>query len=159
METALAVANYFVTKAINEGAILTPMKLVKLVYVSHGWYLALYDEPLISEAVQAWKFGPVIPTVYHGFKDYGDQQITSCATEFMNYNLVVPIVKKDDTKKFLNAVWEEYKKFNGLQLSALTHQSDTPWDIVYNQQGGSKRNGAIITNDLIKEHYKGKIAA
>jgi uncharacterized phage-associated protein len=38
---AEAIANYFIGKSItNPKTSLTPLKLIKLVYVAHGWYLA-----------------------------------------------------------------------------------------------------------------------
>ncbi|QLH42366.1 MAG: DUF4065 domain-containing protein [Coxiellaceae bacterium] len=58
------------------------MKLAKLIYVAHGWSLALNDVPLIDEAVQAWKFGPVIESVYHEFKHFGNDVINSLAIDF-----------------------------------------------------------------------------
>ena len=77
MKTALEIANYFIEKSLDSGVDLTPMKLNKLVYIAHGWYLGLSDRPLIGEAAQAWKYGPVIPSIYHRFKAYGGAQITS----------------------------------------------------------------------------------
>ena len=53
---ALVVANYFIDKAKAEGVSLTPMKLQKLIYMAHGWHLALYDKPLIDEQFQAWDY-------------------------------------------------------------------------------------------------------
>ena len=74
--SAVAVANYFVRKSLETGKELTPMKVLKLVYIAHGWNLALYDEPLISDSIQAWKFGPVIPSVYQAFRVFRNSQIT-----------------------------------------------------------------------------------
>jgi uncharacterized phage-associated protein len=155
MVTPLAVANYFIVKSLNTGEEMTPMKLVKLVYISHGWHLGLTEEPLLAEAVQAWKYGPVVTSVYHEFEHYGNSAITSLAYDGAAY----PTVTDETKKAFLDKIWEVYGKFNGLQLSTLTHQSDTPWDIVWNKQSGKKKKTAIIPNDLIKEHYKLKANA
>jgi uncharacterized phage-associated protein len=138
------IANYFIELSLQTGKELTPMKLVKLVYISHGWYLGLTNKPLIIEGVQAWKYGPVVTSVYHDFKHYGNQQITSM------------VISQSDIE-FLNKIWDVYKDMNGLQLSTLTHQKDTPWDIVWNQKDGKKINGALIPNDIIKNHYKAKM--
>jgi len=75
MESALAVANYFIKKGIDTKKSVSPMKLQKLVYFAHGWRLALYNSPLIDEAIQAWQYGPVIPGIYHEFKHYGNRDI------------------------------------------------------------------------------------
>jgi uncharacterized phage-associated protein len=76
MYDAIAIANYFIEKSLATGKRLTPMQLVKLVYIAHGWYLARTGKPLLADAVQAWQFGPVIPTLYHEFKQFRDGQIT-----------------------------------------------------------------------------------
>lgn len=74
-----AVANYFLDKAREDGVDLSPMKLQKLIYFAHGWHLAIYGEPLIDESVEAWAWGPVISSIYHDFKKYGRDPITSPA--------------------------------------------------------------------------------
>jgi len=63
METPLAVANYFIKKSQDDGIAVTPMQLVKLVYIAHGWHLGLHHSQLLTESIQAWKYGPVIPSV------------------------------------------------------------------------------------------------
>jgi len=158
MESSIAVANFFVQKSFDTGVELTPMKVVKLVYIAHGWHLALYNgEPLINEVVQAWKYGPVVDTVYREFSKYRSSQITQQGTELgENMRIITPSVCSDK-KELLEKIWSVYGQYNGLQLSTLTHQENTPWDIVWNKEGGSKKSGAIIRNSLIEDHYKEKI--
>ena len=57
------------------------MKIIKLVYIAHGHYLAKNDSPLFTEKVEAWDYGPVIPSLYHEFKIYGAFPIDSFAKE------------------------------------------------------------------------------
>jgi len=154
MTYPLAIANYFISKSLETGQEITLLKLVKLVYISHGWHLALTGEPLLAEGVQAWKYGPVVPSVYRKFKRYGNSAIT--ALELDAATITYPIVEEEKLKTFLDKIWEVYGKFNGLQLSSMTHQPNTPWDIVWNKEGRNKREGAIIRNELIEKHYKEK---
>ena len=55
-----AVANKFLELGERDGVSdITPMKLLKLVYIAHGWHLALSEgkKPLVNEASEAWKYG------------------------------------------------------------------------------------------------------
>lgn len=154
MEQPLAVANYFIEKALSDGTELTPMKLVKLTYIAHGWYLALSDgKPLISDSVQAWKYGPVVPEVYHRFKRYGSGPITSVEQRLG----ATPSVSDPKITKFLDRIWNVYGKYTGLQLSTLTHRPGTPWDIVWNQNNGKNSLDVTIPNGIIEDHYKSKM--
>lgn len=150
---SLAVANFFVEKSIDGGVELTPMKLIKLVYIAHGWHLAINKEPLISEAVQAWKYGPVVRSVYDQFKGFRDGQVTQMAQVFANGEFIAPRVSDDNTKAFLQSVWSAYCHFSGWQLSAITHEPNTPWDKTWNANGGSDQTGAVIPNETILQHY------
>ena len=55
MYPSLVVSNFFINKSIEEGVELTPMKLLKLVYITHGWFLGYNDRPLIQEPLEAWR--------------------------------------------------------------------------------------------------------
>ncbi|HWJ25663.1 MAG TPA: type II toxin-antitoxin system antitoxin SocA domain-containing protein, partial [Flavisolibacter sp.] len=109
-QNPIAVANYFIKKANDEGIELTLMKLVKLVYIAHGWHLALKDNELIDEAVQAWKYGPVVPSVYQVFKRFGNAQVTQAGYIVEDGQLITPTITDEDEKHFLDEVWEVYKK-------------------------------------------------
>jgi uncharacterized phage-associated protein len=152
MNSPLAIANYLIQKSFDKGIEITPMKLVKLVYISHGWYLGLKQEPLITERIQAWKYGPVVESVYHTFKKYGGNQIESLESDCG----IIPF-PTDDIKSFLDKIYSVYGEFTAIQLSSLTHQRGTPWDIIWNSKGGAITSSTTIPNDLIKDHYKAKI--
>lgn len=149
----VSVANFFIGKAQEEGSCITPMQVLKLVYIAHGWHLGLYQKPLIGEAAQAWKYGPVVPSVYHDFKHYGKDNIDRQKTIFVDGQLIVPTVTDPQAKKFLTSVWNAYKHLDGWQLSAITHQPKTPWSITWEKCGGDHFAGHPIAESLIAEHY------
>lgn len=71
--SAAAVANAFIEKA-NKGELseLTPMKLQKLLFYTQSWHLKLCNgRPLFDDLFARWKFGPVIPPLYHMLKNTG----------------------------------------------------------------------------------------
>lgn len=137
------VAEYLLCKAKDAGKSLTPMQILKLVYIAHGWNLGLYGNPLINESVEAWQYGPVIPSLYHAYKRFGSSPIDDCPgagpNEFGN-----------DERRVMDQVWSGYGSRSGISLSTLTHQPGSPWFISYNEQG----RGATISNDLIEDHYR-----
>ena len=157
MYNPITIANYFIYKSIDEGSCITPMKVLKLVYISHGWHLGLRKEPLLTEQTEAWKYGPVIGSVYQAFKKYGksdiDQiQIQNNEIKIQFYNLL----NNSEDRLFLDKIWSVYKKYSGTQLSSLTHLEGTPWYVTWHDKGGSRKDGAIIPNALIREYYLNK---
>ena len=125
----------------------TPMHILKLVYIAHGWVLGFLNQPLVSQPVEAWKYGPVIPKVYHHYKVFRRHPIIM-GTKSQESEL--------DEKQIaiLRAVEKSYRRFSGPQLSSMTHQKGSPWDITVRKQG---LVNAVIPNDLIQQHYQAKI--
>lgn len=144
--SALDVAEYLLQRASEVSRALSPMKLIKLVYIAHGWMLGLYGRPLFHGDVEAWRYGPVIRELYHEIKKFraravptGQIALSDDASEFDEYE-----------KGVMNQVHDVYgTKYSALQLSKMTHSPGTPWDIVYNKMG----QDFVIPNDLIEHHY------
>ena len=137
------IANVFLGKGLQEGWPITPMKLNKLIYIAHGVTLAVTDQPLIDEHIQAWKYGPVIGSIYHKFKNFGNNSITELAP------VTEPSSLTEDQNFIVTSVWNKYKPIDPIALSALTHQAGTPWDEYWNLQ-----KNTIIPNEAIKNYYK-----
>ena len=140
---AAAVANFFINKAKSEDDSITLMKLSKLVYIAHGWSLALLGEPLIKESIEAWKFGPVIESLYHEFKRFGNRPIDLLAVE--------DEIQDKHILKLLNKIWDGYKEYSAYELSNWTHITNSPWDQVYSPGERNK----VIDNGIIKDYFNG----
>lgn len=164
---SLSVANYFIEKAIAESRPISPMKLQKLIYFAHGWHLALRDSPLIDEQVEAWKFGPVIPSVYTEFRPYGNSDITEPGRAWetipgddpFRMRVVTPRIdddaeKADEVRPLLDRIWEVYGGCSAIQLSNATHLPDTPWDRVRQRYDGIFPKGTDIPTDYIEEYFR-----
>lgn len=146
------IANYLLSKSFDTGRPLTPMQIIKLVYIAHGWHLAIHnDKPLITDAVEAWKFGPVISSLYRRMKDFGGNVVTSLLPH--NRRDQTPALT-EETRALLDSVWEGYSHLSGPQLSTLTHRKGTAWYETWHQQGGNKQFGAIIPDQLISKHFR-----
>lgn len=121
----------------------TPMQLMKLVYIAYGWHLAMTGKPLFLDRIEAWKYGPVIPNLYHATKRFGRDPIPH------------PLISDSELSRpkleaFLDSIVENYGSYSGIALSNLTHRIGTPWQQVYQVN----KLGIRIPDDLIKEHYQ-----
>ena len=146
------IANYFLLKAWNEGSEITPMKLIKLVYIAYGWNLAINEERLFEEKIEAWRYGPVIPSIYREYKRFGSNQIPknhfSAEIDLGTGEVLsVPVVNNDDinTKQLLDAVWQCYQNKTGVNLSNITHEIGSAWDIAWREKPNT-----TLDNDIIK---------
>lgn len=165
--SALAVANSFIDIANANRSPLSPMKLQKLVYYAHGWHLALYDSPLLDERIEAWNYGPVIPSLYHEFKHYGNNPIPKKGEDFVNFKVnggaisivtKAPEVPKEDqsTHELLNKIWEIYGGLTAKQIASLTHRPEEPWAIVMKEYNGKPPKNLDIDDNLMKHTFEEK---
>jgi uncharacterized phage-associated protein len=146
--TATTVADEILKIAKRRGKSLTPMQLMKLVYIAHGWSLAILNRDLFSDRIEAWKYGPVIPTLYQATKRFGRAAIPHDLIED-DEGSRLPI----DVQAFLEDVFSKYGHLSGVSLSNLTHRPGSPWDQRF-------RDGVMnieIPDDIIKDHYLGKL--
>ncbi len=140
------IANRLIRISNQYGMPMSIMRVLKLAYLVHGWTLALIEKPLVNDYVQAWKYGPVIPSIYYAFRPYGIYDLKP-----------IPLVQEDDMDDEMDSlmvsVYGLYDHLSANQLSALTHIKGGPWHTVY-ERG---KRGVIIPNELIAEHFKDKL--
>lgn len=160
-DSALSVANYFVQKSLDGDNSLKPLKLMKLVYIAHGYMLALLGYSVLNprfDKVEAWKFGPVVPAVYHSFKQYGNQPIKKKTGGFTDvrvendefvFDYIKPDLQDNKAKMVCEVVWNKYKNYSDSSLVSMLHGGGTPWRDVYVE--GENR---IIPDELTKVYYK-----
>jgi uncharacterized phage-associated protein len=155
---ARAVANYFLDMATRDGVPIDPLKIQKLVYIAHGWHLAITGEPLIYQTVFAWKYGPVIRDLYRAFRGYGGKAIDGRATEPPDWEHTTeprpytPVLSPQ-SQAVLDRVWQVYGRNTGVELSALTHDFGTPWDQVAGNLPPKEIKDVPISDEMIRRHY------
>ncbi|MDP8218059.1 MAG: DUF4065 domain-containing protein [Candidatus Theseobacter exili] len=160
--SSIAIANEFIDRAIRDHINdLTPLKLQKLVYFAHGWYLAFTDEPLLDEHIQAWKYGPVIENIYHKFKNFSNGNVNEKAAEFIfvaeHFENVLPQADDEVVQELIDSVWKGYSNFTPVQLSKITHQEGTPWQKVVENFDGSIPKCTSIPDELIRLFFQAKL--
>ncbi|SDR86601.1 Uncharacterized phage-associated protein [Mucilaginibacter mallensis] len=152
MYSASLIAAAIVQKAIDEGDPVTQMKLQKMVYFANGYNLAKRDQKLIEEDFQAWKFGPVVPTIYNDYQLYGNMAISNFDKSRSIYGSLGFDESSlgEDAKDAINYTWKATAHLSAADLSKWTHKEDGPWAKVYNQLEPSIK---IDDND-IKAYFK-----
>ena len=165
--TPAHVANHFLERSFREDSPLTVLKLIKLCYLGYGWHLGVFGERLFDEPIEAWDYGPVIPSLYHEFKYYGRLPIVTKARSLKirdrtrgrvqaGYALEVPWIPEDEEKiqASLDWVWKTYAPYDAFALSYLTHRKDTPWDQVFKKsKDGTTTCDQVISPELIYQHF------
>lgn len=138
-DNALSIANYFIELARKDNMEIKPLRLMKLVYIAHGHMLAMMDRSVLDprfDKVEAWKYGPVVPSVYHSFKHFKDQPITEktvllAGEENGSANFVEPMLQDEEAKMICKYVWNRYKNYSDSELVTLLHRKGSPWETVY----------------------------
>lgn len=143
-ERSLSAAQYILDRARQTAdPSLTPMQLLKLVYVAHGYMLGRHGRPLLTEPVQAWQYGPVVPSVYHATKAFRSSPVSHVPGAQWGYPFTA------EERAVMDSVVSTYSAASGTVLSAATHQPGTPWSQTWSLAGKS----AAISNDLIEGFY------
>lgn len=146
---ARAIANHILDIADEEGIPLTIMQLLKLVYLSHGWWLSFSEGcPLTKSNPQAWQYGPVHPEVYRAFPKMGRHHIQTRAVDpETGYTFSTNLSKDEDA--LIRQVVKAYGRHHAFTLSDMMHQPGTPWSETNSRYG----DYANIPNDLMHKHF------
>lgn len=137
------VANFFINLSLGEEEdFITNLKLNKLLYFAQGWSLARLGKPLFQNDIQAWKYGPVVASVYHDYKNCGNSPITFVDEKYSN------AVFSGEQYALLLDVYAEYGKYTARTLTTMTHESGTPWSQFY-----SESENKVIPKEAIKEYF------
>ena len=125
-----AIANEFLTR---NGGRMEQKKLQKLVYIAHGWTLAICKAPLTKGSVEAWDGGPVYRVIWNHLRDRGyDPEDGMLHTPFGgHYKADLSTTERE----IIDHVWDRYGSYSGQDLSRMTHQPGTPWSNAYFEKG------------------------
>ena len=116
---------------------LDPLRLQKLVYYSQAWSLAWDHRPLFGEAIEAWRWGPVAPSLWRRL-NAGVQGN--------------PTALSQTEQETVFAVLNFYGRLTGPQLVDLSHR-DALWRNA--RQGLSRTAGSNrpITPQAMLDYY------
>lgn len=162
--SAIQVGNALIDEAKRNDERISPMKLQKLAYYAHGWHLAIVNDPLIDEGVEAWKYGPVVKSLYHEFKDLrkGEIDRRGMTFQFVDHRFVSDeptFGPDDDAYPLVEQIWKVYGKYTAVQLSNATHAEGTPWREVFDRFKRDIPPNVKIPDEIIREHFKQRLVS
>lgn len=160
---AMAVANWFLDRSWKEPEKphCDQMKLYKLTFYAHGWYLANCSAALYPEDVEAWPHGPVVRSLYSEFNEFGRSPVTKLGKhleigEDGAPSFLVP-EHNGPLDGFFEKVWNVYGDKTGIQLSNMTHRHGEPWTVVAEQYHYDLTGKPIISNEIIEACFANKL--
>ncbi|WP_210408355.1 Panacea domain-containing protein [Allokutzneria sp. NRRL B-24872] len=144
---ATTIAKWFIAWADHaENASMSNLKLQKILYYAQGHHVALHGEPLFSDEIQAWSHGPVVPTVYRKFRDFGAGEIKFDEHVDFSWDDV-----DEEATRHLMLVWNTYGGFAAWRLRNMTHD-DGPWKDHFVD---GERN-LVIPVESLREHFSSR---
>lgn len=145
MTTAGNVAKYYLwTFGDHPEEPISNLKIQKLLYYGQGWHLAKFDEPLFDETIDAWKHGPVVPSVYHAYKCYDDRGIPK--PETFDISLI-----NNRARSLLNNVYKAYGQYAAWKLREMTHE-ESPWVIAW-----AEGDRSSISLESMREFFRARL--
>lgn len=121
---------------------MTTMKLQKLVYYAQAWSLAWDGVPLFSDPIEAWKYGPVVRSLFESHR--GRHWIRDIEGS--------DAALSSDQQDTVDAVLERYGPLTAEVLSELTH-AETPWSAARQAS-----DTAVVEWEALRTYYQAVLA-
>lgn len=141
---ALEIAHWILSFSQEHGDTFTNLRLQKLLYYAQAWHLALYNEPLFEDPIEAWVYGPVVPRVYRQFKRFRNQPII--------YEGEKPIISAK-VNDFLQELLDVFGGYSSYQLERMTH-NEMPWQKARDDLPIDAQSRAVISHEDMKSFYR-----
>ena len=152
------IADELIRLASSEGKAFNQMQLQELVYIAHGWCLAISGQPLTGDRPEALEHGPEYRRLAEALAHCGVDPVTSPVDSH------VAVEKGPETdatqsgraelSKFeqdiLGRIYADYGNLDIRKLAKVTRAKGTPWDEVYDGGAGKYRD---IPHNLIKAQF------
>ena len=136
----------------------THLKLEKLVYLCYADYLCKFDKKLYQDKIFAFKYGPVVESVYNKYKKYGYKEIEQDEKEILKTTASLELPSKsrilfaeDGIEKIasIDSTLKKYGSFSASKLVELTHRDFTPWSLAEKGTVSYK----VIEDNIIKKYH------
>ena len=117
MHSASDVARYILTYCRKLGRKLDNLHLQKILYFVWADYYTKTKQRLFLDRIEAWHYGPVVPSVYRQYSHYVASYI----------NMFDEIELRDAHIDFINGSIKKYSAIHVSILIKMSHEDGTPW--------------------------------
>lgn len=137
--SATDVARYMVNLCIEEKSPVSNLQVQKILYFCQQEYYVKTGTPLFDDDFEAWRYGPVVPSVYRTYSVYGGSPIWKAAEYkefdfFRNDSVPVAPLSGKERKSVVETV-EKWACLPSWEIVNRSHVEGGAWDIVYNKNG------------------------
>lgn len=130
MFKVMDLAWFILRRCSNNGTPISNLHLQKILFFLQRDSLQNSGSPLFSESIEAWQYGPVIPTVYNNFSYYSAMPIIPTNSDpNPQLGLSANLIKKIDN----------LAEQNPWSLVERTHVQGGAWDRVFNDGLGNRK--------------------
>lgn len=142
--TARQIADWFLAWGEQNEATMSNLKLQKLLYYAQGHYLGKHGTPLFEDEIEAWAHGPVVRSVYHDFKVFGNGavDVDQSVSDDFDWD------QFRDVEDDLMRVWNTYGKYEAWALRNRTHR-ETPWKSTFEHNA----KYLVIPQEAMREFF------
>lgn len=141
--TTQKLCNWFITHSNSVGKPICPIKINHLVIMANWRHFLRHHSFLINEAVEVWENGPVLPTIFHEYKNDPPFSVIEHPSRRQ------PELEPEELtalEPFLLYIWDLFAKYTPQQLSRINTAPLSPWAIA---QG---KNATISHQAITDEH-------
>lgn len=103
---------------------MSPKKLQKILYYTYAWGLVYLNDDIdhldikiFDAQFEAWVHGPVIPTIYQKYKNYGFHDIPR-VDEKPSF--------PEEAEDILDNIWDVFGPYSANELELMSH-NELPW--------------------------------
>lgn len=147
-----------VAKYILAGRLCTHLELEKLVYMCYADYLCATHKKLFADKIYAFKYGPVVESVYEEYKGMKDiEEGMAVATHLRKEYAKLPaksriLFAEDGISKLshIDATLRKYGTFSAAELVNITHAAGAPWSSVDKECMYTEIPDSVI----LEKHFK-----
>jgi uncharacterized phage-associated protein len=142
----------------------THLELEKLTYLCYADYLCKTGTPLFKDKIYAYRYGPVVDSVYGKYTPYKHSKIRDVeaekedTTEHTLSEIEMPIKSRimfstNGDKKLcsIDDTLKRYARFSAGELVDITHTKGSPWE--------RTQQSNLITDTMIKKYHCVEVVA